>query len=307
MAREPRNIAASVHARLLNVARDRGEELQRLLVHYALERFLYRLGQSEHAERFVLKGAMLFRIWEETLPRATRDLDLLGIGDSAEASILTALTKIWQIEHVEDGLELDHDSMAAEVIRDRAVDVGLRVKCRVHLGSAVIPIQIDVGFGDAVYPSAELIDYPTLLELPAPRVLAYPKEAVVAEKTQAMVELGLLNTRLKDYFDLCHLARTQNLDGASLQKAMTATFDQRDTPIPREGVESWGSGFAEDSTKQAQWAAFQRRAGLEPEELSAVVGTVRQLVEPVVLAMGRGLPFDGRWPPRGPWQAKQES
>ena len=137
MARESRNVAASVRARLLNLARDRGEEMQRLLVHYALERFLYRLGQSEHAERFVLKGAMLFRVWEETLPRATRDLDLLGIGDSSEASILVALTKIWQIEHVEDGLELDQDSMAAEVIRDRAAYVGLRVKCRVHLSQGI--------------------------------------------------------------------------------------------------------------------------------------------------------------------------
>ena len=305
MARKSRNVAASVHARLLNLARDRGEELQRLLVHYALERFLYRLGQSEHVGQFVLKGAMLFQVWEERLPRATRDLDLLGIGDSSEASILAALTKIWQIEHVEDGLELDQDSMVAEVIRDRATYVGLRVKCRVLLGTAVIPLQIDIGFGDAVHPSAELIVYPTLLELPAPRVLAYPKEAVVAEKTQAMVELGLLNTRLKDYFDVYHLARTQSFDGLSLQEAIQATFGRRNTPIARDHVEALGAEFAEDPTKQTQWAAFQRRAGLQPEELSIVVAMVRQLVEPVVLATGRGLPFDRRWPPRGPWESER--
>lgn len=307
MERELRNVAASVHARLLTLARDRGQELQRLLVHYALERFLYRLGHSDHADRFVLKGAMLFQVWEESLPRATRDLDLLGIGENSEASILAALTRIWQIEDVEDGLELDHDSMAAEVIRDRAEYVGLRVKCRVNLGTAVIPLQIDVGFGDAVHPSPELVEYPTLLEFPAPQVLAYPKEAVVAEKTQAMVELGLLNSRLKDYFDVCHLARTQAFDGGLLQTAMKMTFDRRDTPIPQDRVEAMGAEFVEDSMKQAQWVAFQRSRGLEPEELNSVVGSVRQFVEPVVLAIGRGLPFDRLWPPRGPWQARPGS
>jgi hypothetical protein len=183
MARELSNVAASIHARLLGLARERGEELQRLLTHYALERFLYRLGRSGHAERFVLKGAMLFQVWSASVPRATRDLDLLGLGDSSESSILAALTEIWQISEVEDGLVLEQESMAAEVIRDRATYAGLRLRCRVLLGTAVIPLQIDIGFGDAVSPSAELIDYPTLLELPAPRVLAYPKEAVVAEKT----------------------------------------------------------------------------------------------------------------------------
>ena len=307
MARELRNVAASVHARLLRIAHDRGEEMQRLLVHYALERFLYRLGRSDQAQRFVLKGAMLFQIWEGSLPRATRDLDLLGIGDNSEASILATFEGLWKIEAVEDGLALDPDSLTAEIIRDRAVYVGLRVKCRARLGTAVIPLQIDVGIGDAVRPSPELIEYPTLLDFPAPLVLAYPKEAVVAEKVHAMVELGLLNSRLKDYFDVCYLARTHIFDGATLQDAMQATFERRDTPVPRDPVEALGSEFVEDPTKQAQWAGFRRRANLDPEELSAVVETVREFVEPVVLAIGRRLRFDRQWQPRGPWQLKPPS
>ena len=307
MARELRNVAASVHARLLRVARDRGEELQRLLVRYALERFLYRLGHSDHAERFVLKGAMLFQVWGGNLPRATRDLDLLGIGDNSEASLLATFEEFWRIEDMEDGLELDQDSLTAEIIREHAVYAGLRVKCRVNLGTAVIPLQIDVGSGDVMRPSAELIEFPTLLDLPAPRVLAYPKEVVVAEKTQAMVEFGLLNSQLKDYFDLCYLARTQTFDGKTLQEAMSATFNRRDTPFPRDRIEALGSEFIADPTKQAQWAAFQRRGSLDREELSVVGGTVREFVEPVVLAIAHGLPYVREWLPGGPWKPKQPS
>lgn len=307
MAREPRNVAASVHARLLRLAHDRGEELQRLLVLFALERFLFRLGRSGYAKRFVLKGAMLFQVWEGRLPRTTRDLDLLGIGESSEEPILTTIREIWRIEHVKDGLELDDGSLTAEVIREHSVHAGLRIKCRVRLGNAVVPLQIDVGSGDAVHPSAQLIDYPTLLDLPAPRILAYPKEAVVAEKTQAMVELGLLNSRLKDYFDLGHLARTQAFDGTTLQEAMKATFDRRATPIPQERIQALSSEFVEDKTKQAQWIAFRRRASLDPQELSDVVATLRELVEPVLVAIRRQHTFEQQWPPRGPWRPKQKS
>lgn len=250
---------------------------------------------------------MLFQVWEGSLPRATRDLDLLGLGDNSEASVLATFEELWRIDDVDDGLALDQDSLTAETIRERAVYVGLRVKCRVHLGAAVIPLLIDIGSGDAVHPSPELIEYPTFLDLPAPRILAYPMEAVVAEKTQAMVELGLLSSRLKDYFDLCHLARTQAFNGKSLYEAMRATFDRRATPLPQVRIEALGPAFAEDPTKQVQWDAFQRRAGLDREELSAVVTTVRSLVEPVVLAIASGLPFDREWPLGGPWRFKRQT
>ena len=287
-------MATSVHAHLLRIAHERGEELQRLLVLFALERLLYRLGRSDHAKKLVLKGAMLFQVWEGSLPRTTRDLDLLGVGESSAAAALTAFRELWCIDDVEDGLELDPDSLRTETIRDQGADIGLRIKCRVRLGNAVVPLQVDVGSGDAVRPSPRLIEYPTLLDPPAPRILAYPKEAVVAEKAQAMVELGLLNSRLKNYFDLCHLARTQRFDGVMLQDAIQATFKRRETPIPQAPIEGLGPEFAASSTKRAQWAGFQRRAGLPPEELSVVVETVRALVEPVVLALAGGA---RRWLP----------
>lgn len=301
-AKEIRNVPASVHARLLRVARERGEEFQRLLVQYALERFLYRLGRSQYSQRFVLKGAMLFQVWEGNLPRTTRDLDLLGVGDNTEASIVAAFREIWRLEELEDGLELDSGSVVAEPIRERTNYVGLRVKCRARLGKAEIPLQVDVGFGDAVLPAAEAIDYPTLLDFPAPKVLAYPREAVVAEKTQAMIELGLLNSRLKDYFDVSYLAGTYEFDGTRLQEALEATLRRRDTLVPEDRTEALGPAFATDSDKQAQWEAFQGRADLPREDLNAVVQQVRDFVEPVLQALSKGDAFNKTWPIGGPWQ-----
>jgi hypothetical protein len=304
MARELRNVPASIHARLLRIAHDRGEEYQRLLVLYALERFLYRLGRSEHSERYVLKGAMLFRVWEGALPRATRDLDLLGLGIGSQGSVLETLRQVWRIDEPDDGLELESSSLTVEAIRGQVIHAGWRARCRVRLGAAVIPLQIDVGMGDAVYPPAQLIEYPTLLDLPPPRVLAYPKEAVVAEKLHAMVELGLLNSRLKDYFDLDHLARRQAFDGRTLQQAIRSTFERRGTAIPGDRIEALGRAFVEDSMKQAQWSAFLRRVGLGSLELKEVVVRARALAEPPMLAAARGQHFDADWAQGGPWRQR---
>ena len=301
-AKQIRDVPASVHSRLLRVARERGEELQRLLVRYALERFLYRLGRSQHSERFVLKGAMLFQVWEGGLQRTTRDLDLLGIGDNSDASVLGAFREIWRIDALEDGLELDPESLTVEPIREQSDYVGLRIRFRVRLGNAVIPLQVDVGVGDAVVPAAEEIHYPTLLDFPAPQIWAYPKVTVVAEKTQVMIELGLLNSRLKDYFDVSFLARTYPFDGKELREAIEATLGQRGTLVPQGHVDALGPEFAQDADKQTQWNAFLRRSDLPGEALSAVVEEVSNFVGPVLVALAAGDAFDRKWPAGGPWK-----
>ena len=301
-ARQIRDVPASVHSRLLRVARERGEELQRLLVRYAFERFLYRLGRSRHSRRFILKGAMLFQAWESDLPRTTRDLDFLGVGDTSEASVLNAVHEIWRIDESKDGLELDPESLVVESVREQTDYVGLRLRFRVRLGNAVIPLQIDVGVGDDVVPAAEEIDYPTLLDFPAPQIWAYPKTTVVAEKAQVMIELGLLNSRLKDYFDVSYLARTYPFDGRELREAIEATLRRRGTVVPQGHIDALESEFAHDADKQTQWDAFLRRAGLPGEELSAVVEEVRAFVRPVLVAMAARDAFDKKWPAGGPWK-----
>ena len=228
---------------------------------------------------------MLFQAWESDLPRTTRDLDLLGVGDTSEASVLNAVHEIWRIDESKDGLELDPESLVVESVREQTDYVGLRLRFRVRLGNAVIPLQIDVGVGDDVVPAAEEIDYPTLLDFPAPQIWAYPKTTVVAEKTQVMIELGLLNSRLKDYFDVSYLARTYPFDGRELREAIEATLRRRGTVVPQGHIDALESEFAHDADKQTQWDAFLRRAGLPGEELSAVVEEVRAFVRPVLVAM----------------------
>lgn len=301
MARTPTNVAASVRARLLYLAREGGHELQRLLVTYALERFLYRIGESEHADRFVLKGAMLFQVWEGKLPRATRDLDLLGIGNNSEPSLRATFAQLWKIRGGNDGIELDPASLRTDVIRERETYAGLRIKCRVRLGSALIPLQVDIGSGDSVFPPAERISYPTLLDLPAPRILAYPKEATIAEKPHVIVDRGLFNSRLKDYFDLWRLAQTHAFNGETLGTAIQATFSRRNTPVPDGPLEGLSSEFIDDSTRQTQWNGFQRRVGLAPQPLAEVVLALRTFIEPLLSRVANGRVSTAHWLPGGPW------
>lgn len=202
MTRDAHNLSASLRARLLNEAKARGEEFQNFLMRYARERWLYRLSQSPHRERFVLKGAMLFAIWSDQPHRATQDLDLLGFGSSSIPDLEQAFREICHVSALDDGLEMLAESVKGRAIREENIYDGVRLTLTAQLGKARIPLQIDVGFGDSITPEPELIEYPTLLGLPAPHLRAYRRETVIAEKFNAMVVLELRNTRLKDFYDL---------------------------------------------------------------------------------------------------------
>ena len=231
-ARNPKNTAASVRARLLNLSRARNVEFQLLLSEFAIERLLYRLGISSHAERFVLKGAMLFRLWPGAPYRATWDLDLLGRGTHGLAEV-TAVIKEFAGIRAEDGLVFDVASVVGDEIRAMDEYAGVRVRLDAHLAEARIPVQVDVGFGDAIVPPPRREDYPTLLDHPIPSVFVYPREAVVAEKLEAIVSLGVTNSRMKDFYDVYVLASSFSFEGPALVKAIRATFIRRKTPFPR--------------------------------------------------------------------------
>ena len=217
MKREsPVNLPASVHQRLLNLSQQRGEEFNLLLTRFAIERLLYRLSRSAEAGHFVLKGALAFAVWGMQPHRPTRDLDLLGYGDNTSGRLIEAFRRICATESEADGLTFDLDSLRAQPIRLAQEYQGQRVELNAYLGKARIPLQIDIGFGDIITPPAEEAIYPTLLSFPAPRVRVYPKEAVVAEKLHAMVVLGALNSRIKDFYDLWMLARELPFEGAVL-------------------------------------------------------------------------------------------
>ena len=299
-----RDIGPSIRARLLAKAKAGGQDFNLVLTRYALERLLYRLGQSGHAERFLLKGALLFDLWFDIPHRPTRDADLLGFGP-AEIPILEDLFRAMctLIVAPEDGIRFQAGTVRAEKIRKEASYSGIRVTLVGLLAGARCPLQVDVGFGDAVTPGPEPVDYPTILRgLPAPRLRAYPPETVVAEKLEAMVTLGVANSRMKDYFDLWVLASHADFDAETLTRAIRATFARRATPIP-EGVPfGLTDAFAEDARKQTQWRAFLRKNALEPIELDVVLSALRHFVAvPLDAARSHGT-SSSRWVRGGGWR-----
>ncbi|MCG2763996.1 MAG: nucleotidyl transferase AbiEii/AbiGii toxin family protein [Desulfarculaceae bacterium] len=299
-----KDMAASVRQRLLNLARERGENYQQLLTRYALERFLYRLSISRYAQRYVLKGAFRFMAWTNEAHRPTKDMDFAGTGDESPEALGMVISELCWIEDApDDGLQFDAGMVQVEAIREDQVYQGLRVKFVAHLGTISINVQIDVGFGDAVTPGPELIDYPTLLDQPAPRIRAYPKESVVAEKLQAMVAIGMPNSRMKDYFDIWTMARVFPFEGAVLAQAIEATFARRKTALPGDVPTALGDEFAQDSGKAAQWRAFVKRSELETGGvgLPQVVADLREFLLPPLHAAAAGKDFGLTWPNGGPW------
>jgi len=223
----PANLAASVRQRLLNLSVSRGEDPNLTLTRYALERLLYRLAHSDYNGQFILKGAMLFGLWMESNHRPTRDLDLLGFGEPSNERLTEVFERLCEVEVDPDGLNFDPQSIRVAEIREGQIYMGQRVKLVAFLSTARIPVQVDVGFGDVVTPDAEEIEYPTLLDLPAPTIRAYPPETVIAEKLQAMVALGMQNSRMRDYYDLWIISRQFSFEGAALVAAVQATFNRR--------------------------------------------------------------------------------
>ena len=278
-------LAASIHARLLNRARSRGEDFNLVLNRYAIERFLYRLSLLPAREVYWLKGARLFDLWFEVPHRSTRDADFLGFGRIDAEAVAATMREICSIP-ADDAMEFDPDTITVEEIREDARYGGLRVKLIGRLGDARATLQLDVGYGDAVTPGSEEVVYPTLLDdQPAPRLRVYPRATVVAEKLEAIASLGMANSRLKDYFDLRALAREGKLDDRLLADAIAATFERRGTALPQDLPVGLSDEFARDAAKRTQWAAFLSRNRLEAPGLDEVVAEVRTFVsEPLRLA-----------------------
>jgi len=275
--------ARSTRQRLLNRSRETGDDYNLLLTWFGVERLLYRLSRSEHADAFILKGAMLFAAWTGTTYRPTRDLDLLGFGDASAERLVSLFCGLCATRVEDDGLRFDPETVTCEPIRDEQVYGGMRVKLLAFLGNARISLQIDIGFGDVVTPEAKLTEFPTLLDHPAPVIRAYPVETVVAEKLEAIVSLGMGNSRMKDFYDLWVLTREFDLDNAVVAEAIQATFKRRQTPIPATLPVALSEEFTADPTKPAQWTGFLTRSGLAADlELADVVAVIRDRFAPLI-------------------------
>lgn len=303
MNSKSKDIAASARQRLLNLAKERGENFDLVLTRYGLERLLYRLSRSQFADQFILKGAMLFSLWSNDPHRATRDVDLLGHGDNSPDHLVTVFREIVSETVEDDGLVFDGNSIRAETITEEAEYDGIRVQLKAVLSGANISLQVDIGFGDVITPDAQRTEYPTLLEFPAPVLRTYPRETVVAEKYQTLVMLGIANSRMKDFYDIWVLARDFDFDGKLLCQAIRATFERRKTQLPDTEPLAFTSEFYDDRQKQTQWQAFINKSGLTEESvaLDQVIDALRRFLMPPTKALNDGEVFGVHWPASGNW------
>ena len=295
--------AESIRQRLRNELKARGEDVSLGLPRYAVERLLYRLGRSSHREQFVLKGATLFAIWG-TAYRPTRDVDFTGYGSSEPKDVIAAFREICTTPDDVDQLVFDTETITAEPIRDGSEYDGLRIRIRARLGESDIPIQVDVGFGNAIVPGPEEKEYRTILGDPTPKILAYPPESVVAEKTHAMVVLGQRNSRFKDFYDIYAMAGAFQFERTTLVQAVKATFEHRRTPVKAELPEALAAPFYAGGSRASQWRAYVTRNGLSDAlaDFDQVGNRIVAFLRPLWTDLGSGSVTAGNWQDGGPWR-----
>jgi predicted nucleotidyltransferase component of viral defense system len=291
----------SVRTRLAAIAAERQADFQAVLTEFATERFLYRLGASAHASRFVLKGATLLTLWQLDRRRATWDIDLHAPSRATVQEIVAVIREILRTPAA-DAIRFDETTLEADEIRTRNVHGGVTVRIDAMLGVAQIPMQIDVGFGDAILPPAAQAEFPVLLDHPAPVVAVYPRESVVAEKSEAILTLGATNSRMKDFYDLFVFSRAFAFAGPILVASVEATFRHRGTAIPDELPFALTTAFMADPSRAVQWRAFLRRSRLDAEPDPAnVVKAITMFLWPPLCAVRDVVPFTQMWKPGGPW------
>jgi predicted nucleotidyltransferase component of viral defense system len=303
MAKGITNIAASVHQRLYNKAKESSRPFNELLQYFAIERFIYRLSKSPHADQFILKGALMFSAWCGPASRPTMDIDLLGKIDN-QLETITAVMKNACLTDVEpDGMSFNPDTVQAARITEDAEYEGVRVRVRGSLGKARVSIQIDIGFGDVIVPNADSVSYPAILDFPAPEIKGYTMESTIAEKFQAMVKLGVVNSRMKDFYDIWFLSRTFDFKGEILGEAIEKTFEKRNTPVNLETA-LFDPSFGMDKDKDVQWRGFIRKAKLigAPETFREIVAAVKRFLEPLATSITERKTFNNIWTAPGPWR-----
>jgi hypothetical protein len=309
-SRDLSNVPQSVHDRLLSQARQSDRPFNELLLYYGIERFLYRLAQTEHAGRFVLKGALLLRAEGAGPTRPTRDIDVLDLNvldlEARKETVEEAVRDAIAAGVPDDGMTYDPTTIDLQEIRPGGKYQGLRVTFLGHLGTARVPMQIDVGTGDVIEPGPEQVEYPGLLDYDRPVLLGYPLEQVIAEKFEAIVDLGTANTRMKDFYDIWGLSRRREFEGPLLQTAIESAFKRRGTPLPSERPIALTEAFLEAGPKRQQWTSFAEKARLSgAAPLPEVLSELGRFLLPPARAASEGDRFTATWPKGGPWELKQ--
>lgn len=298
-----KNIAASVRQRLLNNARETGRPFNEILQYFAMERFLYRLSKSSYSANLVLKGALMLTVWEAPFSRPTMDIDFLGNIDNNIKTITAIVADICSQKVEPDGIIFDLTSIKGEHITEDADYEGVRVRFNGSLGTAKFSMQLDIGFGDVVIPAPASLEYPTVLDLPVPKLRGYSMESTIAEKFEAMVKLGIVNSRMKDFFDIWLLSQQFDFEGKRLATAIDKTFSTRGTDIQSE-PNALTKSFAADPTKVVQWRGFIRKIRLTnvPQDFGEVIGAISIFLKPIAERLAAEKPFEATWRAPGPWR-----
>jgi len=306
MNQNKKNVAHSIFQRLLNRAKTNKEDFNLLLSRYGMERFLYRLSVSPHNDRFVLKGASLFLVWKGQNYRVTRDADLLGFGNADTEQLADMFRDICRVEFQGDGMIYLSDSLSAEEIREDQEYDGVRITLVGMLNQARIPLQVDIGIGDAITPAPEQIEYPTLFDAPPALLKAYPRYTLVAEKVETMVKLGLANSRMKDFYDIWLVSRLFSFEGSVLRNALGNTFDRRRTTFPASTPFAFTPAFCGDPQKTVQWTAFVKKSksDIPVGDLSAVIADIAVFLVPVIESLQSNTPFEDAWVPDLGWSIR---
>lgn len=304
MKKDIKNIKASIRARLQNKAKGANRPFSEVLQYYGMERFLYRFSRSKYADKFILKGALMFMVWQVPQRRTTLDIDFLARYDNQVATIEDVIKRVCQVPVDSDGLVFDPATVKGRKIKEDADYEGVRVKFRGFLERSRIAMQIDVGFGDVIYPKFKIIDYPVILGFPRPRLKGYPAESVVSEKFEVMVKLGLLNSRMKDFYDIWLMMRQFDFKGSNLVGALKRTFKHRKTSIPEDRPLFAEEIYDEKSDRQTLWKAFLKKGDIKhvPEKLSAVAREIEAFLIKPLDAINKRRAFNEKWKAPGPWK-----
>lgn len=304
MKKDITNIQASIRARLQNKAKEANQAFAEVLQYYGMERFLYRFSRSKYADKFILKGALMFTVWQVPERRTTLDIDFSARYDNQIMTIEEIIKDVCGVEVIPDGLIFDSKTVKGIKIKEDADYEGVRVKFLGFLERARIPMQIDMAFGDVIYPKPKSIDYPVILDLPKPHLKGYPAESVVSEKFETTVKLGLLNSRMKDFYDIWLMMRQFNFDGADLTEALKKTFKHRKTPLPENRPLFAEEIYDEKSDRQTLWKAFLKKGDVKhaPEKLATTAKEIERFLIKPLGAINKGLPFNEAWKASGPWK-----
>lgn len=304
MKKEVKNIEASIKTQLQNKAKERNRPFAEMLQYYGMERFLYRFSKSKYVDKFVLKGALLFTVWQIPERRTTLDIDFLARFDNQVANIETTMKDLCDVSVDPDGLMFDAKTVQGRKIKEGADYEGVRVKFVGFLDRSRIPMQIDVGFGDIVYPKTKVIDYPVILDFPKPHLKGYPAESVISEKFEAMIKLGLLNSRMKDFYDIWLMMHQFNFNGSNLAEALKRTFKHRKTDLPAGRPLFAEEIYDEKSDRQTLWRAFLRKDDIKhaPDKLFVTAKDIEKFLLKPLDAINKGIEYNGQWKASGLWR-----